>query len=146
MRPQIYARGGVETNRFHDVAARTLDAFREATAEAVTVDIFRLDGEQIPAAAGSHMSAEAAAELVAAIPGTLIARERVRMGIPAAISDAEWRTVLYDYDVEVAQFVMGSDPTVTIIRSGLEVAVRVCLLYTSPSPRDKRQSRMPSSA
>ena len=25
-------------------------------------------------------------------------------------------------------------------------AYRVCLLYTSPSPRDKRQSRMPSSA
>ena len=24
--------------------------------------------------------------------------------------------------------------------------VRFCLLYTSPSPRDKRQSRMPSSA
>ena len=24
--------------------------------------------------------------------------------------------------------------------------MRVCLLYTSPSPRDKRQSRMPSSA
>ena len=24
--------------------------------------------------------------------------------------------------------------------------VRLCLLYTSPSPRDKRQSRMPSSA
>ena len=29
----------------------------------------------------------------------------------------------------------------------LEVAVdSACLLYTSPSPRDKRQSRMPSSA
>ena len=30
-----------------------------------------------------------------------------------------------------------------------EVAItlpRICLLYTSPSPRDKRQSRMPSSA
>ena len=25
-------------------------------------------------------------------------------------------------------------------------SVEVCLLYTSPSPRDKRQSRMPSSA
>ena len=24
--------------------------------------------------------------------------------------------------------------------------MKVCLLYTSPSPRDKRQSRMPSSA
>ena len=27
-----------------------------------------------------------------------------------------------------------------------EVDIRSCLLYTSPSPRDKRQSRMPSSA
>ena len=28
----------------------------------------------------------------------------------------------------------------------LNGGVRICLLYTSPSPRDKRQSRMPSSA
>ena len=27
-----------------------------------------------------------------------------------------------------------------------KVVIIVCLLYTSPSPRDKRQSRMPSSA
>ena len=30
--------------------------------------------------------------------------------------------------------------------NGLEVVDNICLLYTSPSPRDKRQSRMPSSA
>ena len=29
---------------------------------------------------------------------------------------------------------------------GENVAIKACLLYTSPSPRDKRQSRMPSSA
>ena len=29
---------------------------------------------------------------------------------------------------------------------GLATTVTTCLLYTSPSPRDKRQSRMPSSA
>ena len=29
---------------------------------------------------------------------------------------------------------------------GLVAVVLSCLLYTSPSPRDKRQSRMPSSA
>ena len=28
----------------------------------------------------------------------------------------------------------------------LQAALTTCLLYTSPSPRDKRQSRMPSSA
>ena len=29
---------------------------------------------------------------------------------------------------------------------GFENETEICLLYTSPSPRDKRQSRMPSSA
>ena len=32
---------------------------------------------------------------------------------------------------------------VVVLQSGKD---KVCLLYTSPSPRDKRQSRMPSSA
>ena len=31
-------------------------------------------------------------------------------------------------------------------RNVVVVEMRTCLLYTSPSPRDKRQSRMPSSA
>ena len=30
--------------------------------------------------------------------------------------------------------------------AGVALAISSCLLYTSPSPRDKRQSRMPSSA
>ena len=32
------------------------------------------------------------------------------------------------------------------IRAKSDDALNICLLYTSPSPRDKRQSRMPSSA
>ena len=32
------------------------------------------------------------------------------------------------------------------MQEGMHVEIRNCLLYTSPSPRDKRQSRMPSSA
>ena len=35
---------------------------------------------------------------------------------------------------------------VSLMLDTFGVAVRACLLYTSPSPRDKRQSRMPSSA
>ena len=34
----------------------------------------------------------------------------------------------------------------TRVLEGTWVYPRTCLLYTSPSPRDKRQSRMPSSA
>ena len=40
-------------------------------------------------------------------------------------------------------------PRLRITNSGTpirEAVLRACLLYTSPSPRDKRQSRMPSSA
>ena len=32
------------------------------------------------------------------------------------------------------------------VDNGMLIRVKSCLLYTSPSPRDKRQSRMPSSA
>ena len=32
------------------------------------------------------------------------------------------------------------------IRARLKLNAKVCLLYTSPSPRDQRGSRMPSSA
>ena len=37
------------------------------------------------------------------------------------------------------------------LKNGLKIFIKkalplTCLLYTSPSPRDKRQSRMPSSA
>ena len=40
----------------------------------------------------------------------------------------------------------GAIPAILINTPGTAVNALTCLLYTSPSPRDKRQSRMPSSA
>src|SRR5665811_2531979 len=37
-------------------------------------------------------------------------------------------------------------PLVSVVRVQTEEVVRICLLYTSPSPRDRTRSRMPSSA
>ena len=34
----------------------------------------------------------------------------------------------------------------TLVPGPVWLLIKICLLYTSPSPRDKRQSRMPSSA
>ena len=56
------------------------------------------------------------------------------------IQDGLWHFVrvneteryMRDQEVQVFDFVKGEN--------------KICLLYTSPSPRDKRQSRMPSSA
>ena len=41
---------------------------------------------------------------------------------------------------------MSSDDRLAIRKELGDVLWYICLLYTSPSPRDKRQSRMPSSA
>ena len=47
---------------------------------------------------------------------------------------------------------MGIPPTngfvskMLLFRSGIDAEGYVCLLYTSPSPRDRTRSRMPSSA
>ena len=38
------------------------------------------------------------------------------------------------------------DDTLIIIRELDKAKVDICLLYTSPSPRDRTRSRMPSSA
>ena len=56
---------------------------------------------------------------------------------------------LEDAGYTVIQAVDGIDGLETLAARGADVVItdiNICLLYTSPSPRDKRQSRMPSSA
>ena len=52
--------------------------------------------------------------------------------------------------IDTAEGKEGADVGLELGLGELEVAISAdfegCLLYTSPSPRDKRQSRMPSSA
>ena len=65
-----------------------------------------------------------------------------------------WTQIRADIDGEAA--FDGSGGSVSLSSDGSTVAIgstgnddngfATCLLYTSPSPRDKRQSRMPSSA
>ena len=52
------------------------------------------------------------------------------------------------YGVHAAGVVIASDPLDELVplQRNNEGQIITCLLYTSPSPRDKRQSRMPSSA
>ena len=47
------------------------------------------------------------------------------------------------FEIEIVEY---PDGTRTAPDAAAAVGCEVCLLYTSPSPRDKRQSRMPSSA
>ena len=62
--------------------------------------------------------------------------DRERVGLPTAGDVVTYITRGGDYYPQ-AHIERGDDR---------EVHICLCLLYTSPSPRDKRQSRMPSSA
>ena len=56
----------------------------------------------------------------------------------------------FNYDLNYKELDFTDEETRKLYRIGRGeqgvLLVRPCLLYTSPSPRDKRQSRMPSSA
>ena len=82
---------------------------------------------------------------------------QISMGAPLFVSEDELRDHFSDeliqlYGVEEAQWRVVLDPNKIAMleyeqnRIPIDVDPHDCLLYTSPSPRDKRQSRMPSSA
>ena len=51
---------------------------------------------------------------------------------------------IYDPEIPVNIYELGLIYDIVVNNS--EVQVKICLLYTSPSPRDPTSSRMPSSA
>ena len=60
-----------------------------------------------------------------------------------------FRARVYEFLSEVLQCCLTRNCGVFVllyVMSNVRTNVKICLLYTSPSPRDKRQSRMPSSA
>ena len=49
-------------------------------------------------------------------------------------------------EAQAARIAKGGCAVPSMLTARRDEDARTCLLYTSPSPRDKRQSRMPSSA
>ena len=83
---------------------------------------------------GVLASSVAAGAMMLAVPQA--AHAQVLPGDPQCVIDGTTVTCTGNLAAGVAV----TDPNVTLNVNN------VCLLYTSPSPRDKRQSRMPSSA
>ena len=82
---------------------------------------------------------------------TLLARTLARiLNVPFAIGDATTLTeagyVGEDVENLLLKLLHAADFDVELAQRGVIYLDEICLLYTSPSPRDKRQSRMPSSA
>ena len=124
-------------------AAEATGAASEATASATSTKVATATGHAVTtvvAGAGTSFAAAAPAEpSAAAAAGCCWHVCELQLHIKP-ITDAEKTLhshVAYEY---FRSYFSGNDAAVAK-RLGV-----LCLLYTSPSPRDKRQSRMPSSA
>ena len=74
-------------------------------------------------------------------------RDRANMpGSQREVQNAEEEGVIFEWLSAPKGFIATSEIQALSDASSFEGPVKACLLYTSPSPRDKRQSRMPSSA
>ena len=56
------------------------------------------------------------------------------------------RLVAVDQKQVIGWTALSAVSTRTVYRGVAELSIYICLLYTSPSPRDRTRSRMPSSA
>ena len=63
---------------------------------------------------------------------------------PHYLSNTLFDTGLINFSSSVEEVIQKSDAIVIVIPSAF--VANACLLYTSPSPRDRQKSRMPSSA
>ena len=70
--------------------------------------------------------------------------------IPIITTQLELETKLYSYPAENT-FILTDENTTALLPDLIKIISKlqnafICLLYTSPSPRDRTRSRMPSSA
>ena len=69
------------------------------------------------------------------------------IGACVGVRGSRIKAVIDELRGERIDIIRWSDSLETLIMNGLKPAtIHICLLYTSPSPRDQRGSRMPSSA
>ena len=75
-------------------------------------------------------------------PGTYL--YRALCGVDTALWDIKGKRA----KKSVCQLIGGSPISIPVYASSMqrEISPEACLLYTSPSPRDRQKSRMPSSA
>lgn len=111
--------------RAQAITARVVSALRAISADSANVEIVRIPAGRLRAGLGPLLSSEeagAAIESLADVP-SLVAP--IPMGRKARLGSERSTAFLADYDVEVAQAVMVADPVVSVVRTGLDIGLRV---------------------
>ncbi|MEM1450498.1 MAG: hypothetical protein AAGI22_15375 [Planctomycetota bacterium] len=102
-----------------------LQALRAAALDSVVVEVYRVRDSELAGEPDAVLDVERAAALLERIDVGSAYRQSVRIGRSAGLGDQEVTSFLHDYDVEVAQGAVAADPTVSMLRTGFEVGLRV---------------------
>lgn len=84
-----------------------------------SIEVHLLDPAMIPDRTPNVLSMKQTRELLSATPSSGTQVQRGRLARPTSIEMISRQAVLFDYDVEVAQYSSAQDPQVTVLKEGL---------------------------
>lgn len=111
----------------HQAAQSTIQALLAIASDGVSVDVIRVPAGRLPRGVKAVLNASEATALLETLKDLPTSREDVALGRRAVLGVESVTSFLQDYDVEVAQGSVGADPTVSVLRTGLHLGLRVDL-------------------
>lgn len=111
--------------RVHDDARRILADLSAFAADRVDVRVYRVPSEAWHGVDASVLDAAVVERLLGSSGVSCIGGTEARVGRAVRFGEEGYVSVLYDYDVEVAQGALAADPQVTVLRPGHAVGVQV---------------------
>ncbi len=111
--------------RAQERAARAVSALRTLANDEARVEVVQLPADRIPPGVGPLLTSGEIASLQDRFAGQPTLITTAPMGRRTIVGAGRTTTFLAEYDVEVAQAVMIADPVVSVIRSGLDVGLRL---------------------
>ncbi|MFT7171622.1 MAG: hypothetical protein ACI80K_004776 [Paracoccaceae bacterium] len=109
----------------HRAAAAALGQLEALNLNSVDVEVVVIPRTPALLASAGWISAEAASTLLSEAPNQRRSLFPVRIGRRTTLNQTQTKSFLHDYDVEIAQGAVVADPTVSILRTGTHLGVRV---------------------
>ena len=113
------------TEETHAEVRTLLDTLSRSLLSQVSIELYELPAGALNLASGAVLGAEATATLLQSTQPRLVGKKPARIGHRTRLAAPSVRSLLYDYDVEVAQAANVTDPSVSVLHEGLELGALV---------------------